>query len=139
MSGAYVLAVDQSTAATKACLFDRNGIIRHRATVEHAQHYPRPGWVEHDPLEIVERSHQAIEAVLHKNDVDEGRIAAVAISNQRETIVAWDRRTGMPVHNALVWQDERGTPICEQLVRDGKRGEIEERTGLVIDWYFSAC
>jgi glycerol kinase len=139
MSSRCILAVDQSTSATKACLFDETGALLGRATAEHRQIYPQPGWVEHDPIEIIERTHQVIESVVAEHNIDEERIVALSITNQRETIVAWDERSGMPLYNALVWQDERGAPICDRLAADpGIVAEIKERTGLVIDSYFSA-
>lgn len=138
MSPRYLLSLDQSTSATKACLFDESGEVTNRVTIEHHQYYPQPGHVEHDPMEIIERSHQAIEAVVQESGIEERSIAALGITNQRETVVAWDARSGAPIYNALVWQDERGTPICTALNEGGATEELLNRTGLVLDSYFSA-
>ncbi len=137
MSGAdYLLAIDQGTTSTRAILFDANGAVCHTARVALRQIYPRPGWVEHDPEEIwravVATSREAIAAA-------KGRpIAAIGITNQRETTVLWERTTGRPVHNAIVWQDRRTAEICEGWRAAGLADTVALRTGLVIDPYFSA-
>ena len=138
MKNRYIVAVDQSTSATKACLFGKSGEIVKRATVEHKQYYPQPGWVEHDAEEILENTESAISRVVAEAGIDTKGVAALAITNQRETIVAWDSQTGKPVHHALVWQDERGTAACRALLERGAGEEIQRRTGLVVDTYFSA-
>lgn len=138
MKNAYILTIDQSTSATKAYLFDKSGTITERTSVEHTQYYPQPGYVEHDAREILGNTHRAIAGVIGKAGIEPGIIAALAITNQRETIVAWDSGSGAPLYHALVWQDERGTAACEELLLRGNDKEIKRRTGLVVDTYFSA-
>ena len=131
----YLLAIDQGTASTRAILFDATGAVLHIARRDLRQIYPRPGWVEHDPEEIwravVATCREAIAAAA-------GPIAALGITNQRETTVLWDRASGRPVHNAIVWQDRRTAPICERWRAEGFAAPVTERTGLIIDPYFSA-
>src|SRR5499427_4684206 len=126
----YVLAIDQGTTSTRAILFDSSGRARSTAQVELTQHYPRPGWVEHDPEEIwqsvVATCREAIAAA-------PGPVAAIGITNQRETTVLWERATGRPVHNAIVWQDRRTAPLCEIWREQGLSEIVAPRTGLVID------
>src|SRR3954447_22602720 len=133
---AFLLAIDQGTTSTRAILFDAAGGIRHEARIALRQIYPLPGWVEHDPEEIwravVATCREAIDAA-------EGRpIAAIGITNQRETAVLWERHTGRPVHNAIVWQDRRTAALCESWREAGLADPVAHRTGLVIDPYFSA-
>ncbi len=132
---AYVLAIDQGTTSTRAMLFDAQGRACRTAQLELTQLYPRPGWVEHDPEEIwrsvVSTCREAVAAA-------EGPIAAIGIANQRETTVLWERATGRPVHNAIVWQDRRTAELCEHWRREGLADIVARRTGLVIDPYFSA-
>src|SRR5437588_3932695 len=117
----YLLAIDQGTTSTRAILFDASGVVRHTVRRELRQIYPRPGWVEHDPEEIwqsvVATCREAIAAA--GNGPRPGRVAAIGITNQRETTVLWDRTTGRPVHNAIVWQDRRTTDLCESWRGDG--------------------
>ena len=131
----YILAIDQGTTSTRAILFDALGKIHHTARIELRQIYPQPGWVEHDPEEIwqsvVTTCRQAIAAA-------DGPVAAIGITNQRETAVLWDRASGRPVHNAIVWQDRRTAPLCETWRAAGLADTVAQRTGLVIDPYFSA-
>ena len=132
----HLLAIDQGTTSTRAILFDATGAVRHTARRELRQIYPQPGWVEHDPEEIwqavVATCREAIAAA-------QGRpIAAIGITNQRETTLLWDRADGRPLHNAIVWQDRRTAPICERWRAEGFAAPVAERTGLVIDPYFSA-
>jgi glycerol kinase len=135
MSGPYVLAIDQGTTSTRAILFDAAGVPRHVATRALGQHYPRPGWVEHDPEEIW----QGVLATCREAAAAAGGpIAALGIANQRETTVLWERASGRPVHNAIVWQDRRTADICEDWRREGLSDIVAARTGLVIDPYFSA-
>jgi glycerol kinase len=130
-----VLAIDQGTTSTRAILFDEGGRARHTAQIELTQHYPRPGWVEHDPEEIW----TAAVAVCRKAAAAApGPIAALGITNQRETTVLWERATGRPVHNAIVWQDRRTVDLCAAWRGAGLAEPVAERTGLVIDPYFSA-
>jgi len=132
MSASKILAIDQSTSATKGILFDERGSLADKASLEHRQIYPQPGWVEHDAEEIWRNTLAAIEKL------DTREVAFLSITNQRETIVIFDRATGKPLHNALVWQDRRGDEICRQF-SDAARGELVARkTGLRIDAYFSA-
>ncbi|WP_455381678.1 FGGY family carbohydrate kinase, partial [Salinispira pacifica] len=138
MKPSFLLAVDQSTSATKVILFDVAAKPVHRVTVEHEQYYPRPGWVEHDATEILRNTVDGIVQVVRDAQVSPDELAALAITNQRETIVAWDGDSGAPVYHALVWQDERGSEFCETLKVDGSAQAIQEKTGLVVDTYFSA-
>jgi len=132
----YLLAIDQGTTSTRAILFDAAGAVRHIARRDLRQIYPRPGWVEHDPEEIwravLATCREAIAAA------GERPVAAIGITNQRETTVLWDRADGKPVHNAIVWQDRRTAPLCERWRAEGFSAPVAERTGLVIDPYFSA-
>lgn len=132
------LSIDQSTSATKAFLFSESGEILERASLEHAQHYPKPGWVEHDAEEIWANTLSVVESVIKKGAVSISEIACVSLTNQRETVVVFEKGTGRPLCNAMVWQCRRGVGLCDALV-DGGLGElVEERTGLKIDAYFSA-
>lgn len=133
-----VIAIDQSTSATKAMLFADCKLTK-RVNLEHRQHYPRQGWVEHDPTEIFENTVKAIEILLEGLDLNTPDITySLAITNQRETVVVWSRRTGLPVYNAVVWQCQRGTPLCEKLIADGYEATVRAKSGLKIDPYFSA-
>ena len=135
---AFILALDQGTTSSRALLFDRNLQVHAAAQQEFAQIYPRPGWVEHDP-EVLWASQRAVLAeALARAGGQPGQIAAVAIANQRETVVVWDRRTGRPVHNAIVWQCRRTAAACEKLKQPGLEERIRRKTGLVLDAYFSA-
>src|SRR6185312_9792783 len=134
----YVLALDQGTTSSRAILFD--GKLRPVASSqqEFAQHYPAPGWVEHDPEDLWLTTVATARTALANAAVDASNIAAIGIANQRESVVAWDRQTGMPICNAIVWQDRRTAHICQQLEADGCAGMVAGRTGLRIDPYFSA-
>jgi len=134
--GALILAVDQGTTGTKAALFDQEGrmvAVHYRPL---PQIYPRPGWVEHDPMEIWHAAMACIDAVLADPETA-ARVAAIGITNQRETAIAWNRHTGLPVGNAIVWQCRRSAALCDQWRQDGLTTLVAERTGLVIDAYFS--
>ncbi len=133
----YVLALDQGTTSSRAIIFDEQGEIVAKAQNEFTQYYPSDGWVEHDPNEILLSQIGAILGVLRKNSVDAADIAALGITNQRETTVVWDKKTGKPVYNAIVWQCRRTAPICEELEARGLSDYIKEKTGLLIDAYFS--
>ena len=133
-----ILAIDQGTTGTTCLVFDREGRIRGRAYSEFTQHFPRPGWVEHDAAEIWDVTRRVASHALADARADPTSLAAIGITNQRETVVAWDPESGEPVHNALVWQDRRTAERCEQLRDAGHEPLIRERTGLVIDPYFSA-
>ena len=134
----YVLALDQGTTSSRAILFDHQGGIRAVAQREFEQIFPQPGWVEHDPEEIwASQISVAVEA-LSRAQASYRDIAALGITNQRETAVVWDRETGQPVYKAIVWQDRRTSGVCDQLKADGREPLIQQRTGLLIDAYFSA-
>jgi glycerol kinase len=132
-----ILALDQGTTSSRAILFDKDGAIQAVAQREFTQIFPKSGWVEHDPVEIwASQSGTAVE-VLARAGVGAADIHAIGITNQRETTLVWDRTTGKPVYNAIVWQDRRTAGFCDQLKRDGHEAMIQERTGLLIDAYFS--
>ena len=134
----FILALDQGTTSSRAIIFNRNGLPMVTAQKEFTQHYPKPGWVEHDPEEIWStQAGVALEAIT-KAGIESVNIAAIGITNQRETTVVWNRKTGKPVHNAIVWQDRRTADFCDQLKKDGHSRTILEKTGLIIDAYFSA-
>jgi len=132
-----ILAIDQGTTGTTCLVFDRRGEVTGRAYSEFAQHFPRPGWVEHDAAEIWDVTVRVANEALADAGIGGADLAAIGITNQRETVVAWDRRTGEPVHNALVWQDRRTAARCDELRESGHTELVRERTGLVIDPYFS--
>jgi len=132
------LTIDQSTSATKALLYDKEGNCLDSESVNHRQIYPKPGWVEHDPDEIWSNTQKAIQLLLTRNLRLVSHIAFVSITNQRETILVFDKKTGAPLYNAIVWQCRRGDPICRQLMDDGHDELIRHKTGLKIDTYFSA-
>jgi len=134
----YTLAIDQSTSATKAILFDENANVCTRVSVDHNQYYPQPGWVEHDPEEILFNTYKAIKQLIEKSSIKIADIRSVAITNQRETVVVWDKRTGKPVYNAIVWQCNRGSKICDDLIAQGYEPQVQKKTGLIINPYFSA-
>ena len=134
----FILALDQGTTSSRAILFDRNGLPVASAQKEFTQYYPKPGWVEHDPEEIWStQAGVALEAIT-KAGLESSDIAAIGITNQRETTVLWNRKTGKPVYNAIVWQDRRTADYCDKLKSEGKSSEILKKTGLIIDAYFSA-
>src|SRR6185312_6475979 len=135
----YVLALDQGTTSSRAILFDRAGRIAGTAQHEFTQIYPAntSGWVEHDALEILTSQLSAAIEVMGKTGIHPRDIAALGITNQRETVVVWDRETGKPVCNAIVWQDRRTAAMCEQLARDGAEEMVRSKTGLRLDPYFS--
>jgi glycerol kinase len=134
---AFILALDQGTTSSRAILFTRDGKIHAHAQQEFTQIYPQPGWVEHDPFELLTSQLGAAVGVLGKTQLSPADIAAAGITNQRETTIVWDRETGKPVYNAIVWQDRRTAPLCDQLRRNGAESTIREKTGLLVDPYFS--
>lgn len=134
----YILAVDQSTQGTKALLLDGQGVLVCRADMPHKQLIDSHGWVEHDPEEIYINTLQVLREAVEKSQVDPREIAALGVSNQRETTVCWDRRTGRPVCNAIVWQCARGAAICEELDAQGCAAAVQEKTGLKLSPYFPA-
>jgi glycerol kinase len=134
----YVLALDQGTTSSRAILFDQDGAIAAVAQKEFTQFYPQPGWVEHDPMEILSSQLACAVEALGKVGARPRDLAAIGITNQRETVIVWDRASGKPVHPAIVWQDRRTAPFCADLEKSGAGENIGNRTGLVIDPYFSA-
>jgi glycerol kinase len=134
----YVLALDQGTTSSRAIVFDHAGAVVAKAQAEFAQVFPKPGWVEHDPLEIWASQSGVMHAVLAKSGIAARDIVAIGITNQRETTLVWDRKTGAPIANAIVWQDRRTADICDRLRAAGHGPMIAAKTGLVIDAYFSA-
>src|ERR687884_268867 len=137
MAEDHVLAIDQGTTGTTAMVFNKDSSTVGEAYSEFTQHYPRPGWVEHDASEIWDVSMRVVKEALEDAGVSPEDLAAIGITNQRETVVVWDRETGEPVHNAIVWQDRRGAPICAELSENGYDEMVANKTGLVIDAYFS--
>ena len=133
----YVLAIDQGTTGSTAMVFDAAGKVRGRGYSEFTQFYPKPGWVEHDPEEIWSVSLKVVKAALRAAKIAARDLAAIGITNQRETVVVWDRRSGRPVHRAIVWQDRRTADVCARLKSDGLDETVRATTGLVIDPYFS--
>ncbi len=133
-----ILAIDQSTSATKAVLFDARGKILDKASREHRQIYLQPGWVEHDAEEIWRNVLAVIREISRRNSRKISRVAGLSITNQRETVLVFDRKTGKPLHNAIVWQDRRGDPYCQKLRSQGHETIVRRKTGLKIDTYFSA-
>lgn len=133
----YVLSLDQGTTSSRAILFDRNGTIVDVAQKEFTQFYPQPGWVEHDAMEIWETQLAVTQEVLRRVGSDGSDVAGIGITNQRETTVVWDRRTGLPISKAIVWQDRRTAGFCDDLKERGLEDDIRSRSGLVIDAYFS--
>ena len=134
----FLLALDQGTTSSRALLFDQEGGIRATAQREHQQIYPQPGWVEHDPKEIWSSQMSVAIEALGKAGIRPRDIAGIGITNQRETTVIWNRETGEPIHNAIVWQDRRTASICDRIRQSGFESVIQERTGLLLDAYFSA-
>ena len=137
MPQTYILALDQGTTSSRALLFDHQGSVQGVAQKEFTQFFPKPGWVEHDAEEIIRTQMEVAQQVLSDTGTSASQIAAIGITNQRETTVIWDRNTGKPVHKAIVWQDRRTASICDQLKADGMEPYIRENTGLVVDAYFS--
>jgi glycerol kinase len=133
----FVAAIDQGTTSTRCMLFDRAGQIRAMAQQEHRQIYPQPGWVEHDPLEIRARAQQVFDQALAIADARSADIAAIGITNQRETTLIWERATGQPIANAIVWQDTRTAGLCAALAQAGGQDRYRQQTGLPLATYFS--
>lgn len=133
----YILALDQGTTSSRAILFTRDGGVAASAQIPFPQHYPKPGWVEHDPMELLDSQLRAAEACLEQSGIAPGNIAAIGLANQRETAVVWERATGRPVGNAIVWQCRRTADFCTRLQQAGHTEAIRAKTGLVADAYFS--
>ncbi|HEX8992099.1 MAG TPA: glycerol kinase GlpK, partial [Anaerolineales bacterium] len=133
----YVAAIDQGTTSTRFMIFDHEGTVVAADQREHRQIYPRPGWVEHDPLEIWAQTQAVIATALEKGGIHRQELAAIGVTNQRETAVVWDRNTGKPIYNAVVWQDTRTADICRELAEDGSADRLRPKTGLPLATYFS--
>ena len=133
----YILALDQGTSSSRAIVFDHEGNVCSTAQMEFTQHFPQPGWVEHDPMEIWSSEAAVIAESISKIGINGKDIAAIGITNQRETTIVWDAETGKPVYNAIVWQDRRTAAFCDSLKEQGLTEKIREKTGLIIDAYFS--
>jgi len=138
MSSEFILALDQGTTSSRAVLFNHAGKIVSITQKEFRQYYPQPGWVEHDPEEIWSSQYSVLAELLAKNNINANQIAAIGITNQRETTVVWEKKTGKPVYPAIVWQDRRTAAYCDRLKQQGLSEVIRLKTGLVIDAYFSA-
>ncbi|NJB71834.1 glycerol kinase [Saonia flava] len=133
----YILALDQGTTSSRAVIFNKKGDIISVEQKEFTQIFPKPGWVEHNPMEIWDTQSDIAKAVLSNASISSSQIRAIGITNQRETVVVWDKKTGKPIYNAIVWQDKRTSNFCDELKKQGKSDSIREKTGLVIDSYFS--
>lgn len=133
----FILAIDQGTTSSRAILFDKDRRIVGTGQKEFTQHFPQDGWVEHDPEEIWDSVVWSINKALKEAGVEAGQIAAIGITNQRETVIIWDRETGKPIHNAIVWQDRRTAALCAKLKKDGHEALVTKKTGLLLDPYFS--
>jgi glycerol kinase len=133
----HILAIDQGTTSTRSIVFDDAARPVATAQSEFAQHYPEPGWVEHDPEDIWRDTLATAREAIEKSGVGAGGIAGIGITNQRETVVVWERASGKPIHNAIVWQDRRTARLCGELKADGAEPDVRARTGLLLDPYFS--
>src|SRR5688500_1318721 len=133
----YIAAIDQGTTSTRFMVFDHGGNVIAVHQREHQQIYPKPGWVEHDPLEIWQRTQEVIRGALEEGNISAEDIAALGITNQRETTVVWDKNTGKPIHNAIVWQDTRTDFMINELAKDGGQDRFRAKTGLPLATYFS--
>ena len=137
MSEKFIVALDQGTTSSRAVLFDSKGQITGIAQKEFKQHFPKSGWVEHDPMDFMSSQLEVFEEVLNAYSVKADQIVAIGITNQRETTVVWEKKTGKPIYNAIVWQDTRTSQFCSELKSEGLEAYVREKTGLVIDSYFS--
>ncbi|NVK85300.1 MAG: glycerol kinase, partial [Cytophagia bacterium] len=133
----YIITIDAGTTSERAIIFDHKGAIVDTSQKEFEQFYPKPGWVEHSPLEIWETQKFTVNDVLEKQKINASQIAAIGITNQRETTIVWDRKTGKSIHKAIVWQDRRTAGYCEELKSRNVMDKIQQKTGLLIDAYFS--
>lgn len=134
----YILAIDQGTTSSRAILYNKKGEKVSSAQLEFSQICPRSGWVEHDPIEIWDTTYEVIKETIYKADVDTNNILGIGITNQRETTVVWEKDTGKPIYNAIVWQSRQSQEICEKLIQEGHQENIHKKTGLIINPYFSA-
>lgn len=139
MAATYILALDQGTSSSRAILFDQRGQVVAQAGQPFPQHYPQPGWVEHDPHDIWQSQLDVARQVLRQAGIAPEQVAGIGVTNQRETTLIWDRATGEPIYPAIVWQCRRTAELVESLRAQGWEPEIRSRTGLVLDAYFSAC
>ena len=137
MKEKYILALDQGTTSSRAILFDKKGGIVHSSQKEFKQYFPKSGWVEHNANEIWSSILAVIASVLSEKNIDAEQIEGIGITNQRETTVVWDKNTGIPVYNAIVWQSRQTAEICDQLIAAGHNDTFRDKTGLLIDAYFS--
>lgn len=137
MAATYILSIDQGTTSTRSILFNQEGELIHTVQQEFKQYFPKPGWVEHDANEIWNSTLAVISGLFTETDITPGQIKAIGITNQRETTVVWDKHTGKPIYHALVWQSRQTQEICDQLKENGLEDTFRERTGLLIDPYFS--
>lgn len=135
--GGYILAIDQGTTSSRAIIFDGQQQIAGAGQKEFKQHFPKSGWVEHDPEEIWQTVLSTVEEAIAKAGITAADLSAIGITNQRETVVVWDRQTGYPIHNAIVWQDRRTASYCERLKKQGLEKTFTRKTGLLLDPYFS--
>ncbi|HEX9549353.1 MAG TPA: FGGY family carbohydrate kinase, partial [Acidimicrobiales bacterium] len=133
----YAAAVDQGTTGTRFMVFSHDGKVVSTDYLEHEQIYPKPGWVEHDPMEIWDKTQRVIKGSMQKGGIKADEISGIGVTNQRETTVVWEKKTGKPVHNAIVWQDTRTIDICQKLINDGVEPLVKSKTGLVVATYFS--
>jgi glycerol kinase len=133
----FIISLDQGTTSSRAVLVNSKAEIKGITQQEFTQIFPQPGWVEHDPREILKTQFGVLSELIEKNNLHNASVAAIGITNQRETTVVWDRKTGAPLYNAIVWQDKRTAPICEELIARGLKDYVRQNTGLVIDSYFS--
>jgi len=134
----FILAIDQGTTSSRAILFDRQGQVAAVAQQEFTQHFPHDGWIEHNPEDIWETVVATCRDVIVKAAISADQIAGIGITNQRETSILWDRKTGKPLYNAIVWQDRRTSDMCQSLRDKGYNDIVQAKTGLLIDPYFSA-
>ena len=134
----YIIALDQGTTNSRALLIDENGNLIGIQQKEFKQIFPKPGWVEHNPLEILDSQIEVFESLLSIHNISPENIISIGITNQRETVILWDKDTGNPLYNAIVWQDKRTANICEKIKQDNLEDYIKKTTGLIVDSYFSA-
>ena len=134
----YILSIDQGTTSTRAILFDKSGNLRYVSQREFTQYFPHSGWVEHDAMEIFQSVIEVVQSLFIENNIDPQQIKGIGITNQRETTVVWNKKTGQPVYHAIVWQSRQSQDICEKLIHDGYSDFIQKKTGLLINPYFSA-
>ncbi|MHB1347150.1 MAG: FGGY family carbohydrate kinase [Candidatus Humimicrobiaceae bacterium] len=138
MNKTYILGLDQSTTSSKVMLFDSNCNIVSSSSKKHKQYYPNPGWVEHDPVEIYKNVVEILREVVLKAQINPKDIRVLSVTNQRETVLVWNKETGIPVYNAIVWQCKRTSDMCQQLKAKGYEKIVMDKTGLVLDPYFSS-